>query len=59
MMNALMFSAKKFASRLAVAMIGEKFIEWAFFQIAERIVKSTNTPHDDEWLTKVKEEFYK
>ncbi|MGL5012919.1 MAG: hypothetical protein ACRC6V_01345 [Bacteroidales bacterium] len=59
MTSALIFAIKKFASKLAIAMIGEKFLEWAFFELAERIVKSTDTPHDDKWIAKIKEEFNK
>ncbi|MGL5564206.1 MAG: hypothetical protein ACRDC4_00565 [Plesiomonas sp.] len=59
MLGILVMSAKKLAAKLAVAMISESFMEWAFFKIAESIVKSTATPHDDEWLAKIKEEFEK
>ena len=31
------------------------FIEWIFFYVAEQVVKSTKTPHDDEFLRKLKE----
>ncbi|MGL5963529.1 MAG: hypothetical protein ACRCZ2_03900 [Fusobacteriaceae bacterium] len=59
MMTALIFAVKKLASKVALAMIGEKFIEWAFFEIADRIVQSTVNPHDDKWLAKIKEEYNK
>lgn len=36
----------------------EKLIEWAFFEIAEKIAKSTKTPHDDRWVSKIKELYY-
>lgn len=47
--------AKKLLAKFAVALISEKFLEWAFFNIAEKIVKSTATEHDDKWLEKFKE----
>lgn len=59
MMNVFILAAKKLLTKLALTMISEKFMEWAFFNIAEKIVKSTETPHDDEWLAKLKEEYYK
>ncbi len=33
----------------------EKFVNWAFIQMAEGVVKSTKTPQDDKWLEKIKE----
>lgn len=44
-----------FGTKLLVSLASEKMIEWAFFKIAEAVVKSTSTPHDDEWLAKMKE----
>lgn len=32
-----------------------EFAHWALFQIAEAIVKSTETKEDDAWLAKIKE----
>lgn len=52
-------AAKGLLTKLAVTMISEKFVEWAFFKVAEQIVKSTDNPHDDEWLAKLREEYYK
>lgn len=56
-MTMLAFATKKFITQVAISMISEKFIEWAFFNLAEKIVKSTATPHDDEWLAKIKEAY--
>ncbi|MGL5582284.1 MAG: hypothetical protein ACRDCE_15170 [Cetobacterium sp.] len=58
MLSVFIISAKKLAAKIALSMISDKFIEWAFFNIAERIVKSTSTPHDDEWLAKIKEAYF-
>ena len=44
-----------FLTKLLTSLASEKMIEWAFFQIAEAVVKSTATPQDDTWLQKIKE----
>lgn len=43
--------------RLLAAMGSEKLIEWALFKIADVIVASTKTPHDDAFLEKLKEAY--
>lgn len=58
MMTLLAMTAKKLLTNIAVSLISEKFLEWALFNIAEKIVKSTETKHDDEWLKMVKESYY-
>lgn len=45
-------------TKLLIAMGSEKMIEWAFFKIANAIVTTTKTPHDDEWLAKLTEAYY-
>lgn len=57
MMTLLAMTAKKLIANIALSLISEKFLEWAFFNIAEKIVKSTETKHDDEWLAKIKEAY--
>lgn len=44
-----------FLTKLLTSLASEKMIEWAFFKVAESVVKSTNTPQDDAWLDKIKE----
>ena len=44
-----------FLTKLLTSLASEKMIEWAFFQIAEAVTKSTATPQDDAWLQKIKE----
>lgn len=44
-----------FLTRLLVALASEQMIAWAFFKVAESVVKSTKTAKDDEWLEKVRE----
>lgn len=58
MMTLLAMTAKKLLTNIAVSLISEKFLEWALFNIAEKIVKSTETKHDDEWLKMVKESYH-
>lgn len=50
-------TAKKLLTQVAISLISEKFLEWAFFNLADKLVKSTTTPHDDEWLAKIKEAY--
>lgn len=50
-------AAAGFLLKMLAAMAGEVFIKWAFFYVAEIIVKSTATPHDDAFLAKAKEAY--
>lgn len=47
--------ATAFLTRLLVTLASEQMIAWAFFKVAESVVKSTKTTKDDEWLEKVRE----
>ena len=47
--------ATAFLTRLLVTLASEQMIAWAFFKVAESVVKSTKTNKDDEWLEKVRE----
>lgn len=47
--------ATAFLTRLLVALASEQMIAWAFFRVAESVVKSTKTTKDDQWLEKVRE----
>lgn len=49
---------KTFALKLLWSLVSEKFIEWSFFKVAEMAVSHTKTPHDDEWLAKIKEAYH-
>lgn len=44
-----------FLTRLLVSLASEQMIAWAFFKVAESVVRSTRTAKDDEWLEKVRE----
>lgn len=48
-----------FGAKLVATLASEKMVEWAFFKIAEGIAQSTATPHDDEWVEKMKEMYEK
>lgn len=58
MMTLLAMTAKKLIANIALSLISEKFLEWALFNIAGKIVKSTETKHDDEWLAQIKESYF-
>jgi hypothetical protein len=47
-------AAGKAVLSLIGSMASQKFFEWAFLWGAERLVTSTETPHDDEFLAAVK-----
>lgn len=56
-MTMLAMTFKHILTKVAVSLISEKFLEWALFNVAEKIVKSTETAHDDEWLKQIKEAY--
>lgn len=58
MISVIAMTAKKIGMKLLMSMLSEKMLEWTFFAVAEKIVKSTKSPHDDEWLANVKESYY-
>ena len=45
------------ATKMFMAAASEAMIKWLLFFIAEQVVKSTKTPHDDMWLAKMKREY--
>lgn len=57
MIQALVKGIMAFGTKLLVSLGSEKLIEWAFFYVAQQIVKSTATKHDDEFLEKVMKNF--
>ncbi len=44
-------------TRLLLSLGSEKLIEWAFFKVADVVVKNTKTPHDDEFLKELKKSY--
>lgn len=57
--TAIIFALRKILSKLLMSLIGEQMLEWALFKIAEQIVRSTETKHDDEWFDRIKAEYDK
>lgn len=47
-----------FGSKLLISLCSEKMVEWAFFKIADSVVKSTKTTQDDEWLDKIRDVYF-
>lgn len=43
--------------KIVTAAASEPLMKWLFFRVAEELVKRTDTPHDDEFLAKVKETY--
>ena len=48
-----------FLTQLLTKIASQEMIEWAFFKVAESVVKSTQTDNDDQWLQKIEEVYYK
>lgn len=47
-----------FGTTLLTRLCSKAMIEWAFFKIAQSVVETTKTPHDDEWLEKIREVYF-
>ena len=43
--------------KIGKSMITDAFLEWAFFWIAERLVESTETSHDNQWLDQIRKSY--
>lgn len=48
-----------FLTQLLTKIASQEMIEWAFFKVAESVVKSTQTDKDDQWLQKIEEVYNK
>lgn len=46
-----------FGTKLLMSFASETLIEWAFFYVAEQVVKTTKTPHDDKFLEQAKKAY--
>lgn len=57
MPTAILLALKSFGIKLLWSLISEKMVEWMFFKVAQMVVDHTKTPHDDEWLEKIKESY--
>ena len=59
MIHVLFKAATSVVMKVIMSMAGEKFIEWLFFYVAEQIVKSTKTKHDDEFYAQITKAYRK
>ena len=59
MITVLLAALKSILTRLLLAAVTEKMVEYLFFAAAEKLVKSTKTPLDDEFLVNLKEIYNK
>ncbi|HDT5861308.1 TPA: hypothetical protein QHB43_001175 [Aeromonas hydrophila subsp. hydrophila] len=48
-----------FGTKLLLKLASEEMVAWAFFKIADAVVKSTTNPHDNEWLEKIRDTYYR
>ncbi len=59
MIQVILKAVMTFGTKLLVSLGSEKLIEWAFFYLAQHIVKATKTPHDDKFLEEVMKSYQK
>ena len=59
MISVLLKALMSVLTRIFMAAATEKMVEWLLFKVADSIVKSTTTPHDDEFLKEIKEIYAK
>ena len=55
LINIFIKGLMNFGVKLLTSLATEQMIKWSFFKVADAIVKSTATPHDDEWIAKIKQ----
>lgn len=58
MMTILLKVLAVFGTKLFMSFATEPMIEWLFFHVSQKIVESTKTPQDDEFLKKLEEIYY-
>ncbi|AUR92817.1 hypothetical protein NVP1177O_52 [Vibrio phage 1.177.O._10N.286.45.E10] len=54
MIQVLVKSLLGFGTKMLMSLASEKLIEWVFFYLAEQIVKSSKTKHDDKFFAEIK-----
>lgn len=47
-----------FGTKLLLSVATEKMIEWLFFYVAQQVVLTTKTTHDDEFMQQIKKAYY-
>lgn len=50
----LMKGLTGFLTKAIVAVASEKMVSYTFFRILEAMAETTATPHDDEWVARMK-----
>lgn len=55
--TAILAALRAIFIKLIAAIAAKSLLEWLLFWVADAIVKSTKTPHDDEFLKKLKESY--
>ena len=59
MFGAILKGLMAVLTRVFMSFASEKVIEWLFFYIAEKIVESTKTPHDNAFLEEIRKVYSK
>lgn len=59
MVSILIKALLSIGTKLLATMASEELLKWALFKIAGAVVESTETPHDDEFLAKLKQQYDK
>lgn len=57
MLQVLAKAVPALLTKVFMSLASEKMLEWFLFYVAEHIVKSTKTKHDDVFFEKVKEAY--
>lgn len=57
MIQVLIKALTALGMKLLATLATEKLLEWAFFKLADVLVKRTDTKHDDEFLEEVKKAY--
>ena len=57
MAASLIMALRMIGVKLITSFASEKFLEWLLFWVAQKIVDSTETPQDDEFLKKLREAY--
>lgn len=55
--TAILSALRAIFIKLIATMATKPLLEWLLFWVAEAIVKSTKTPHDDVFVAKLKEAY--
>ncbi len=59
MIQVLLKALGSIVAKLFATLATKTLLEWMLFKMLEAYVESTKTPHDNDWLKKFKQEYYK